>query len=504
MRKEAIILIIIVYLFTGCSLNNQIINYKANSILSNAAEASITLNEIVDSSKIIFLAEQHSIVNPILFLSNNIDSLYKKGVRYLFLEATLPDLPSSNNYNFILFYPWINSGWKYEEVELAEKIDKLNQSVSDKIKVIYAEEGNIQPDNYDPKKIPELMNGRDLYASNRIKTILNSSLINDKAIVFYGGSHGSKNIYKNWKSEKNVPKFDWKPMGSYLSEYYGASFVSIGYDYVTEYIEKNKVKLNNSVVISSQVLKDNLGILWDDSYDNVIFENEPIYGIGYQYVPTDDNLKVMFYNLYYLEKNGQEYLNESSNFRFSDLGQYLMYIYYLKLYYGDYFDYSLWNPNKELIIALEELKQYAFNSECHPSEKIVTSFNRNQVYAFYQAMRESGIEGYINFGKKTKTTLNQIIDSMKIAYDAFPNDIWSLYWLGKAYYEQKNYQNAKIVFNKILDNPLSNSIEVLPNIYKMLIECLGKGDSTKETIQNNLDNIYTEHDYSLSIFVDVL
>ena len=85
---------------------------KAYRSSENAIDAIV--NEF-KHSKIIAIGEAHERVNEQLFIADNIQALYNAGVRYIFVEggASLEEsLPSSESYNFLMFYPWIGAGWR--------------------------------------------------------------------------------------------------------------------------------------------------------------------------------------------------------------------------------------------------------------------------------------------------------------------------------------------------------------------------------------------------------
>jgi hypothetical protein len=82
---------------------------KAYRVSENAIDAIV--NDL-QHGKIVAIGEAHEQINEQLFIANNIQALYKAGVRYIFAEggASLEEsLPSSESYNFLMFYPWIGA-----------------------------------------------------------------------------------------------------------------------------------------------------------------------------------------------------------------------------------------------------------------------------------------------------------------------------------------------------------------------------------------------------------
>jgi hypothetical protein len=85
------------------------------------------IDEIVKEfqHRIIALGEHHDWVNEQLFLAGNVQALYNAGVRYIFAEG---DLPLDEDY-FVMFYPWMGTGWGYEGSGLRQAIINFNNTL---------------------------------------------------------------------------------------------------------------------------------------------------------------------------------------------------------------------------------------------------------------------------------------------------------------------------------------------------------------------------------------
>jgi hypothetical protein len=501
--------------FFFCSCQSASMSSMASlpAMMHEAPSADIAMAQLIREKKIVFLSEDHAIVNPVLFLAKNIRSFHDAGMRFLFLEGGFPALPSSKGYGFPLFFPWSQVGWKYESVALAQALADLNGSLpeTERIRILFAEEGDVEPKVYDPLKVPESLNGRDRYAYERILGIMEKSRPEEKALIFYGGGHGSKRIWEDQNQGGGIPVFDWKPMAAYLKDHYQEQFCTVDFQFNSVYRESAPTSLGESPATGSKMIRteslkgNGLYDRWG-RYDAVILDEEPIYGTGYQYVPTDANLRYMFRDLRDNEASIERIVKQNGNFRFQSLGRYLMEIYYLKLYFGENFEYRFWNSRTSLASALDELGRYAFAEGLAPSSRISgTRPSAGILYKYQRLMRESGIERYIASGQGNPSLVGSIIDSMQEATLLYPDDLWALYWLAFAHTKHGDSMIALSEWEELFSKPLSSCMEALPDAYAMAIDCardLGLGEKVRE-LEAKAATLSNEHRIDVGDFPDL-
>jgi hypothetical protein len=125
----------------------------------------------------------------------------------------------------------------------------------------------------------------------------------------------------------------------------------------------------------------------------------------------------------------------TSYWPFETHGQFMLSLYYLKLYYGDKFDYTFWKTesSKDLLNALAELKDYAFANNI-PAEYIRINYSRETLVLYHKYMNLSGIESYNYQGMPGKDIQENYL--LK-ARELLNEDLWPLYWLGFAAVEKE-------------------------------------------------------------------
>lgn len=246
--------------------------------------------EDLTDKKIIFISEKHSDVYPILFMIENLEKFYQSGLRYLFLEAGDDGYLADSNfteYNFEIVPPWGLYAWKYEQHLLELEIERINLLHKDNpIKVIWPEY-NLDYSTFN-NNAPEVLNFRDKTIQENIINVMDASKVSDKAIIFYGGAHGSKKTIKGFYSGEDE---EWKTTGCYLNDYYGDSYVSYNFNY----LESKKIKNINSdnVILTGNNLKQFVPLEYLDCYDNECVTTIRKYGVIYPYVFTNENINVL-------------------------------------------------------------------------------------------------------------------------------------------------------------------------------------------------------------------
>ena len=482
------------------------------NIIMQAPDADDYIVELIKTNKVVFLPENHSIVNPILFLSDNLNKFYNAGMRYLFLEGGMPAVPDSENYSFYMFYPWSHVGWKYESVLLAQRVKELNESVpeSEKLRLIYAEADGDNPHPSDIEQMPAFINNRDVIASDCIISVMDRADSEEKALIFYGGAHGSKNTYTDYRRD-NIPPFDWKPLGAYLSTHYTDSFVSLSNNHLSMIFQRDyfteaqwNALSGTEKIAETDFFSNIFDCLPNPNYDYILLDYAGVYGTNYQYMPTDENLRFIFTRLKEFENSHETSISGNSFLRFHNRGQYLLCIYYLKLFFGDNFNYSFWNPENTLDQALKNLEAYAFAPGIRPFEKISIEMpSEDDVREYHSLMRQSGINRFIVSGDKG--VLDPVIMNMEIAETIFSEDIWPLYWMAFAETVQENYAEALKYWRLLLQEPLSKCMENLPEVYQMASECALKNGLTAqaESYSAEAESLWNEHNLDTSGYGDI-
>jgi hypothetical protein len=346
---------------------------------------------------------------------------------------------------------------------------------------------------------------------------MDSASDNINAIIIYGGMHTSIYPYKNYYDSSYAERFEWIPLGYHLKKHYGTGFSS--YEFVTDHdkdfvispkhlLDETKlVLLRNIPLVKIPVLNNVITYFSSQtSYtgrnDGYIVEPETIQGTFYQYNPTNLNLSFLFksvedYALSYspdinyvpFETDNEiirginflksslaenfDYAFPSTSYNVYDPhGQFMLGLYYLKMYFGDKFDYSFWKTEstKSLLSALEELKEYAFmNNE--PAEYIRINYSRDTLGLYHKYMNLSDVE-YFNIQAISAKYIQD--EYLLRAGVMFPEDLWSLYWLGFTAAEKEKWEKSLEYFEMLFAHALSFSMESLPLAYQKAALCAGK------------------------------
>lgn len=414
------------------------------------------LDSIISENKIIFIGEDHSVVNPRIFLIENLEQICEQGVKHICMEGFTLRNPQEEKYDYYCFFPWVSAGSKYEDVLLSQKILEINKNLSEleKIKIYNPEEELVEKD-IEHLSYYEKLNVRDTETFKFINSLSKKVPKEEKILIFYGYEHGSKKRIKNWK-----------PLGQRLHNA-RTDFVSIHFDYCLQNKTESHIEKQNRF----------------KRYDYLIKQNEKsTYGICYQFFGSKENTQVLINHLinYSTKENlfNMEYYDSLSDER-----EFLNNIYYLKMLYKDKFDYNFWNEEGNLLESLEKLKKEI------RSQKINFSNDINSLRNYHKWMIESGIEDFIQ--KNQKLNLKQTKNKLKKAFSYYQEDLWCLYWLASVEFELKEYENAIENFEKCLEYDTINCIEVLPYIYEKLILATHKIQNLeKEKLyKNKLSNL---------------
>lgn len=392
------------------------------------------LDSIISENKILFIGEDHSVVNPRIFLIENLEQICEQGVKHICMEGFTLRNPQEEKYDYYCFFPWVSAGSKYEDVLLSQKILEINKNLSELAKIkIYNPEEELVEKEIEHLSYYEKLNVRDTETFKFINSLSKKVPKEEKILIFYGYEHGSKKRIKNWK-----------PLGQRLHNT-RTDFVSINFDYCLQNKTESHIEKQNRF----------------KRYDYLIKQNKKsTYGICYQFFGSKENTQVLINHLinYSTKENlfNMEYYDSLSDER-----EFLNNIYYLKMLYKDKFDYNFWNEEENLLESLEKLKKEI------RSQKINFSNDINSLRNYHKWMIESGIEDFIQ--KNQKLNLKQTKNKLKKAFSYYQEDLWCLYWLASVEFELKEYENAIENFEKCLEYDTINCIEVLPYIYEKLI-----------------------------------
>ena len=415
MKKRKYLILLILPIIIGC-------------------KSKTNLDSIISENKIIFIGEDHSVVNPRIFLIENLEQICEQGVKHICMEGFTLRNPQEEKYDYYCFFPWVSAGSKYEDVLLSQKILEINKNLSELAKIkIYNPEEELVEKEIEHLSYYEKLNVRDTETFKFINSLSKKVPKEEKILIFYGYEHGSKKRIKNWK-----------PLGQRLHNA-RTDFVSINFDYCLQNKTESHIEKQNRF----------------KRYDYLIKQNEKsTYGICYQFFGSKENTQVLINHLinYSTKENlfNMEYYDSLSDER-----EFLNNIYYLKMLYKDKFDYNFWNEEENLLESLEKLK----NEIC--SQKINFSNDINSLRNYHKWMIESGIEDFIQ--NNQKLNLKQTKNKLKKAFSYYQEDLWCLYWLASVEFELKEYENAIENFEKCLEYDTINCIEVLPYIYEKLI-----------------------------------
>jgi hypothetical protein len=298
---------------------------------------------------------------------------------------------------------------------------------------------------------------------------LDDSNEKSKAIAFFGGGHASTRVRKNFIGSQRE-KYDWITLGYRLKQFYGSDFSSYCFWFIPE----------NGLLPETKYLPNKtINGLFSSNFDGFIFDTEMI-GTYYQYNPTSENIKYIFSLVYNYALSWYKVALISPFFHFDPQGQFMMGIYYLKLYYGNKFKYDFWRIGsaQDLLSSLDDLKLWIFTDD-ELSKRLAVDFEYNKIALYHNYLKASWVDssqGFLDRG------LGAVRESYLIkANETFPPDIWPLYLLGYIAYEKGEYEKALGYFQTLFRSELASCLEQLPFAYKLAANCAAKmKDNTLE------------------------
>jgi hypothetical protein len=434
----------------------------AERAIRGAPAASEYMIGLIKSKKLIFLGELHSTVDPILFLAANLRAFYDAGLRYLFYEGAIPgfapigrtDSRYAEPYYIYFTAPWAHAGWKYEGKTLSDAVRELNAGLpfGERLRLIAAENG------LDTSGIAEaeLLDSRDAYAFETIRAAMDASAEGAKGLVFYGQSHGMKE------------GAGWAAMGGLLAARYGGDFASVACDYLDDCFpgERWPARIGDDRGTAVAIKRGSPGdfralgshIEHFDAF--ILYLGPKTYGVSYQYVQSKANLVAMFTALRNLEDSSKrDALLAMPVFR----SEYLLLIYYLRLYYGDRFGYDLWNPAGRLSDALSHIAPIFMGPGADPvgALELRAPESIDELEEYHRLVYEP-MTGRADVDAEK---------SYEKAVAHFPQDLWASYGLAIALMEKGDYDGALSLFSSLIGRRLSRCMDRLPDIYDRAAKC---------------------------------
>ena len=536
------VLIILCVLFSSCSISNKKLAKKIDAILSDSPNAIEAILERLEYSDIIFVAtsQSHYLLNDTKYLSSNLQLLYNAGVRYFFVEGAVGEgskygWPKEKDPAYP-YYPWDYAGIRYGAFDLFHEIYKINidKNENDKIKIIGLQTGM---EFVIPGTVSTIdrYNYRDKYMANIAINAIDNAKQGEKILVNAGSDHGSKEIFSNAFGGKE----SWKPLGAYLNEKYKDRFFSLHYITLDENIKLDNDSISNLLfksddkLINSNEWKNisntpklvtaanaanlrklfsrlHLGGQSNNNFDGFIVDKNGIMGVMFGYTLFDTDILNIF-----IEQT-RELNNEISLLKEEDLlenitpGIYyqisymIKYIYYLKLYFGDYFPYNFWNPQMPLSEAITILKNNILKSS-KPEDKMIfppPAIETLRTYHDYCYYFKSLNDYYWAF--KLPVSIIISIEQPKISKmkELFPYELWTEYWYAKMYMKGNKHKKAYEYIQIILNDPLIYSMQIYPEVLEMAIKCAGKLklDEQANNYRNQKTSLWNEYAIDVGIF----
>jgi tetratricopeptide (TPR) repeat protein len=425
--------------------------------IASAPSARDFMVDLLKTKKLVFLGELHVTVDPILFLAENLRSFHDAGLRYLFYEGGMPGyapaVRGESRYSepyFIFFVaPWRGAGWKYEGWLLSKAIRDLNSGVpaEERIRLIAAE-GGLDESGLSGNM---LLSSRDAYAFDTVSAAMDASREGDKGLIFYGQGHGLK-------AGASPPT-----MAGLLAARYGDSFASVCWSYLDGFDGVRdpaslRIDRDRGIPIAFYHVQGFRSAAFDAS---IVDLDPATYGVCYQYVQTKENLAAMYRTLRGVieaQPGGDDPLASALN-----RSEYFLTIYYLKLYYGERFDYDLWNPEGGLKDALEDMKPIFIGPKADPvaALEVKAPESLETMEEYHKRMYEP-MEGRPEI---------DALKSYEKAVAIFPQDLWASYGLSIALMDRGDYEGALAVLELMLEKRLSRCMDRLPDIYDRAAEC---------------------------------
>ena len=501
--------------------------------MSDSPDALEEILEIFKTSDIVFIGgASHQLLNDKLFINSNLQHFYNAGVRYILTEGggSTTQTPSdiTLTQSFIrLFYPWDYVGVRYGANHLDDEVYLFNRDKNqqDEIRIIGLETGR---ENFIPGALNliDMYNYRSEYMANIAFEYIDNAALDEKILILAGGLHGQPEVIHNaWGSLET-----WKPLGAYLRERYQDKYFSLLYLTLDENIKVDPSfqDLFNSNewrgMANDQKLVTPLNKLrlakilptlgFSDRFDSYIVDKSGIKGVMYGYALFDFDILSEVINqtkslnaaISLLSKeNRLDYSNPNIYYVARDL---LLNVYYLKLFFGDNFTYTFWNPRITLNEALSAFESKIFSRDINiqdimvfPIPSIETLRDYHDYMYYFLSLNENEFWD-ISIHGDYKSQINIIEPYFIKAENIFPYELWTKYWFATMFFKAGEYDSAYSYLQDILANSLVCSIQNLPEILDLSVRVSDRLDLHEQAIdyRNRMSALWNEHAIDVSKF----
>jgi hypothetical protein len=518
---------------------------KTATILSNAPDAAEVVLESFKKADIVFIGgASHQLSNEPLFTRENLRRFYDAGVRYILIEGGGGRLDDSPLYSdeelldigILLFYPWEYTGgygsrdWgDLGDLGYETYLINTDKNDSDAIKMVGLEFGrlSVTPGSMGPW---ELLNYRDEYMANMAFNYIDNAAPGEKFLVAAGGGHGITARVGPY-SDPDV----WKPMGAYLKEKYKERFVSYYYltldrqikmdeSYQDMFQSKEWQDIPNTpkLVTLKQAtqLVELLQINYENPFNGYIVDKAGMKSIKYSYVLFNpDILKISIaetkrYEAAIALSSSEGRLNYEDANLYYNIRYLLSNVYYLRLFFGDYFPYNFWNPKTPLKDALTQLESVVFAPGADPKDfmrfpvpPIETMRDYHDNIEFFTSLKNVEVMQKEGSGMTAIERVFQRSEpSMQKAQELFPYELWPDYWYAKMYIALDNHEKAYPYLQTLLSSPLLCSMQMYPEVLELgthSAERLGNHEESVayQALLNGLTNEFGINTSFFSLFL---
>jgi hypothetical protein len=522
---------------------------KTAAILSNAPDALEGVLESFKKADIVFIGSaSHYLLNETLFTTENLQHFYDAGVRYILIEggggrkddSALFSDEELQDIAIVLFYPWEYAGVRYKLRDWGDGdlrglnyetyLINANKNDNDSIKSIGLEFGR-------PSFIPWTMDGweelnyRDEYMANIAFSYIDNAAPGEKFLVLGGGQHGV-----TARIGPNSNPYVAKLLGVYLKEKYKERFVSCYYFTLDEAIKMNEsyqdmfqskewqsIPNTPKFVTPKQALQlvELLSFEYNAPFDWYIVDKAGIKGITHSYALFDlDVLKEIIAQTRQYEADigilsSEGRLNYEDADLYYNIRNLLMNVYYLRLFFGDYFPYDFWNPQMPLKDALFRLESVVLADGVNPQDfmrfpvpPIETLRDYHDNIEFFAALKN--VEVMQESGSNTVSVIEKIFTRsepyIQKARELFPYELWADYWYAKMYTAIDDYEKAYPYLQTLLGDPLLYSMQIYPEVLELVArsaEHLGNRERSVEyqALSDGLANEFGIDTSSFSLFL---
>ncbi|MDR2178073.1 MAG: hypothetical protein LBP20_08565 [Treponema sp.] len=452
-------------------------------------------------------------------MTENLQRFYDAGVRYILVEGGGGRKDDSPVYSdeelldrgILLFYPWEYVGVRYSARDWggvsgtgkANYLINADKEGRDRLTRVGLEWGRMSviPGSTDPW---ELLNYRDEYMAGMAFEYIDKAAPGEKFLVLAGGEHGIS-VRTGPHSDPDV----WKPLGMYLREKYGKNFISLYYITLDETIkmdgayrdllesdEWRNMPEGPRLVAPRQARKlfNVLPILYNPTFDGYIIDKAGIKGVMYSYTlfmpevmrAIIDQTKEYEAVISVLSReNNLDYENVDLYYNIRNL---LANVYYLRLFFGDYFPYSFWNPEMPLKNALAALESLVFSVVKNPADLMRFPVPAVETIRDYHDHIElfaliNGLNNNEGDNNKLERQFKTAEPYLKKAHELFPYELWTEYWYGKMYYTLTDYEKAYEHLRRMLDDPLIVSMQIYPETLEMAAFCAERIGNQEQAVE---------------------